>query len=213
MTPTPDWPCIARCWTGRRGLWLRTGVHCFSERRRCDSRWALRTVCQWNTDNERDEDACSCGRDGACMLAHGIRTDGQFPLPNRGDSPQRQGVLRSRHPDGRERPPVEGYALVVGINAKHSIKQIKEGVVKDAAAKGAELCKVVSGKINQELSGGEGGLGVDRLAGQAGRDLRRRTAQRHRRSKGRWHVKAQLLALSSGKWIEKSKLLEKTLKP
>ena len=107
---------------------------------------------------------------------------------------------------------VEGYALVVGINSRHSTRKIREGVVKDAAAKGAELCTVVSGKVNEDPSGGKAvwemiGL-QDKPEGTWTVELPGDTT-----FKSSVRVKAQLVALSGGKWIEKSKLLEKTLKP
>jgi hypothetical protein len=107
---------------------------------------------------------------------------------------------------------VEGYALVVGVNAKQSTKKIREGVVKDSAAKGAELCKVVSGKINYDPSGGKAvwemiGL-QEKPEGTCVVQLPKDVA-----FDGPVRVKVQLIALSGGKWIDKSKLLEKTLKP
>jgi hypothetical protein len=106
----------------------------------------------------------------------------------------------------------EGYALVVGINTKQSIKRIRDGVVKDASAKGAELCKVVSGKVNQEPISGKAvwmmiGL-QDKPAGSCGVPLPDDITY-----KGPVHVKAQVVAWSDGKWIEKSKLFERTIKP
>jgi hypothetical protein len=126
----------------------------------------------------------------------------------RGDKAFCEVVIESAGNDA----PVEGYVLVVGVNAGHSIKQIREGIVKDAAAKGAELCKVVSGKLSHDAAGATAvwemvGLrdkpeGTCRVELPDDADLKKPI-----------RVKAQLIALSGGKWIEKSKLLEKTLKP
>jgi len=107
---------------------------------------------------------------------------------------------------------VEGYALVVGINSERSLKGIREGVVKAATAKGAELCQVVSGTVNQDRSGTKAvweliGL-KDKPEGtwrvELPDDMTFKKAVR---------VKVQLVALADGAWVEKSRPLEKTLKP
>ncbi len=126
----------------------------------------------------------------------------------RGDKAFCEVVVKSAGND----TPVEGYVLVVGVNAKHSIKQIREGIIKDAAAKGAELCKVVSGKLSHEPSGAAAvwemiGLG-DKPEGTCSVQLPDNADVRKP-----IRVKAQLMALANGKWVEKSKMLEKTLKP
>ncbi len=107
---------------------------------------------------------------------------------------------------------IEGYALVVGINTKQVPRRIREGVLKDAAAKGADLCKTVSGKTYEDPTGGKAvweliGTG-DKAEGtcvvQLPSDIAYKAAVR---------VKAQLVALSGGKWIEKSRPFERTIKP
>jgi hypothetical protein len=108
--------------------------------------------------------------------------------------------------------PVEGYAMVVGINAAQSLKKIREGAIKEASVKGAELCKVISGTVSQ---GATGGKAIWELIGLQDKpegtcvvkvpdDIAPAKAVR---------VKAQLVALVDGKWIEKSKPVEKMIRP
>ena len=108
--------------------------------------------------------------------------------------------------------PVEGYVLVVGVNSKQTIKRIREAVIKDAAAKGAELCKVISGKLNQEPGGATAVWEMIGLQDKPEGACRVELPDKVELEKP-LHVKAQLIALSGGKWIDKSKPLEKTLKP
>jgi hypothetical protein len=147
----------------------------------------------------------------ACLPAAHAQTV-SFPFQiaeiRRGDKTFCEVVIQAVEKDAS----VEGYALVVGINSRHSTKKMREGILKDAAAKGVELCKVVSGKVNEDPSGGKAiweMIGMqDKPEGTCAVELPSDTT-----FKGSVKVKAQLIALSGGKWIEKSRLVEKTLKP
>ena len=113
---------------------------------------------------------------------------------------------------GEKDAAVEGYALVVGINSERPLRQIREGVIRDASAKGAELCRSVSGTMNQDRSGGKAVWEMIGLKEQARGDLAGRIAGRHRLQKA-VRVKVQLVALAGGTWVEKSRPAEKLLKP
>jgi len=114
--------------------------------------------------------------------------------------------------EGRAADPAEGYALVVGVNSTHPFSKIRAGVIENASAKDADLCKVISGTVKRAPSGA---LAVWEMIGLADKpagvcpvmipdevDMNKMV-----------RVKAQLFAYANGKWIEQSKPFEKAFKP